>query len=563
MMTRPSLLLKPSENMREIVCVNLENDMDLILAHKRAMKLCELTGFTLIAQTSVATAISEVARCAIEHGKSAELKLGIDLQGGKKSLVALIRDKADFSRRCSEAIQYAKRLVDDIEVGAVGKEFQIVLKQQLNFAHTITEGKLNSFVDYFRQEPPISPYDEIRRKNLLLQELAEKLQESESDFRILTDSLPLMMFSVNSRGNITYTNQWLKDFLGGFPREVGAINWQKFLHPTDFTMFSKDLTNALTRQTPLNGQYRFVEKSRGDGVWHIFSIIPLKNEKNIILRWIGFIVDVHAHKQVEQTLKDNQDLKETQDRLFENQAQLQQKIIELNRSNYELEQFAHLASHDLQEPLRKLFFYSDVMKQRYSENIDQQGRSMLNNMTVAAGRMKELINDLLSYSQLQQQQLRFETVDLNQVIQEIIRDLDLTIREKNARIETDELPVLQGNKIRLRQLFSNLISNALKYSKKNITPVIEITSSVEPGAISIKIKDNGIGFDAQHREKIFGLFERLHSRDEFPGTGIGLSICKKIAELHNGTISAMSEPGEYSVFEVTLPIQQQTESIKS
>lgn len=544
--------------MKEIVCVNLENDMDLVLAHKRAMKLCELTGFSVIAQTSIATAISEIARCAIEFGKKAELKLGIEMHAGKKMLMAVIHDTADFSPKCVDAMQYARRLMDDISMVTSGKEFKVVMKQQLNFSNTFTETRIKSFVEYFEHEPPLSAYDEIRRKNLLLQELSEKIQESENDFRILTDSLPLMMFSVNNRGAISYKNKWLQDFLGTFPNEITSNSWQNFVHPDDYPSFFGQLNQAVLQQISLNVQHRFREKVSGKFLWHIFSIIPLKNEKGAIIRWIGFIVDIHAHKQVEQTLKDNRELKETQDRLFENQRELQQKIIELNRSNYELEQFAHLASHDLQEPLRKLFFYSDVMKQKYSESIDENGQNMLKNMVVAASRMKELINDLLSYSRLQQQKLPFEIVNLNVMIGEIIRDMDVTIREKNASIQVDELPVLHGNKIRLHQLFQNLISNALKYAKNDVPPTINITSSIDGEKVTIKVKDNGIGFEDQYREKIFGLFERLHSRDQFPGTGIGLSICKKITELHQGTITANSRPGEYAEFEVTLPLAQES-----
>jgi PAS domain S-box-containing protein len=543
--------------MREIVTVKLENEMDLILAHKRAMKLCELTGFSLITQTSIATAVSEIARCAIEYGKNAELVLGIETAGTKKNLKTIIRDTSDFSQRCTEACSYARRLVDDIEIVRSPKEIQIILKQQVSFPGTLTEAKIESFAEYFRQEPPLSPYDELRRKNLMLQDLAEKIRESENDYRILTDSLPLMMFAVTNRGAINYTNKWLQDFLGAIPREMNGASWQSLLHPVDFTLFSKDLNNTITRQTPWNAQYRFREKNSGSYIWHMLSVIPLKNEKDIVTRWIGFLVDIHAQKQIEQTLKDNRELKETQKQLFENQRELQKKVIELNRSNYELEQFAHLASHDLQEPLRKLFFYSDVLKKKYVGLIDNSGMNMLNNMTLSASRMKELINDLLSYSQLQQQKLPFEAVDLNEIIHEVLRDLDVTIREKNASIEVSDLPLIQGNRLRLRQLFANLISNALKYSKKEIAPHVAITVSSEGSNFTIKIKDNGIGFEEQYREKIFGLFERLHTRDQFPGTGIGLSICKRIAELHQGTITANSIPGEFSVFEVTLPSAQE------
>jgi PAS domain S-box-containing protein len=546
--------------MKEIVQVKLENEMDLILAHKRAMKICELTGFSLISQTSVATAISEISRCAIEHGKNAYLILGIESLTGKKYLKAIVRDNVDFTPRCMEACSYAKRLVDDIEISRTPKEIQIVLKQQVSFAGTLTDAKIDSFAEYFRKEPPLSPYDELRRKNLLLHDLAEKIRESENDYRVLTDTLPLMMFSVNSRGQITYTNKWLQDFLGALPKELTSASWQAFVHPGDYQVFTKDLNNSILRQCPLKGQFRLKEKATGNFVWHMMSVLPLKNDKEILHQWIGFFVDIHAQKQIEQTLKDNRDLKSIQDQLFRNQEELQQKIIELNRSNYELEQFAHLASHDLQEPLRKLFFYSDVLKRKYGNAIDAAGVNMLNNMAQAAGRMKELINDLLNYSQLQQQKLQFETVDLQQTIHEIVRDLDVNIREKKATIETVKLPVIKGNPLRIRQLFLNLISNSLKYSRPNVPPVIHIDARTEGKNLLISVRDNGIGFEEKYKEKIFGLFERLHTRDEIPGTGIGLSICKRIVELHNGHITAHSVPNDHSVFEVSLPVHQ-TETV--
>jgi light-regulated signal transduction histidine kinase (bacteriophytochrome) len=177
-------------------------------------------------------------------------------------------------------------------------------------------------------------------------------------------------------------------------------------------------------------------------------------------------------------------------------------------------------------------------------------------MTLSASRMKELISDLLNYSQLHQQKLAFEEVDLNEIFHEIRRDLDLPIKDKGAKIEIDHAPKIMGNTLRLRQLFSNLFSNALKYSRSDVPPYIRVKVQVVDDQVLIQVKDNGIGFEEQYREKIFGLFERLHTRSEYPGTGIGLSICKRIAELHDGTITADSKLGEYSVFEVSLPLNK-------
>lgn len=530
--------------------------MDLILAHKRAMKLCELSGLSLVVQTSLATAVSEIARCAIEYGKEASLTLGIDSEKGRKFLKAVVSDTEDFSAECTEAASYAKRLVDDIQLNRTGKELQVILKQNVAFQGLLTENKIQSFIEYFEQEPPISAYDELRRKNLLLQDFAEKLRESESDYRILTDSLPIMMFTVNNRGIITYTNKWLKEFLGTTPTELNSTSWQNYIHPLDYPGYFKELNSAITKQIPLNGQYRFRTRESDDYLWHLVSILPLKNDKQIVLRWIGLLVDIDAQKTVEQALKDNKELQTTQKELFNNQAELQKKVIELNRSNHELEQFAHLATHDLQEPLRKLFFYSDLLKRKYTSSIDSAGVTVLNNMSSAASRMKELINDLLSYSRLQKQDVTFEEVNLNDVLADVIKDLDLQVREKSATIETVELPVITGNILRLRQLFSNLVSNSLKYSREGVPPHIQVTVENQTPDIIIRLRDNGIGFEEKHKEKIFGLFERLHTREQFPGTGIGLSICRKIVELHHGKITATGSPNEYAEFEITLPLTQ-------
>ncbi len=542
--------------MRDIVSVKLENEMDLVLAHKRAMKISELTGSSLIVQTSFATGVSEIARCAIDYGKNAAINFGIDSEKGRKVLKAVVHDSVDFSTKCVEACEFARRLVHEVEVNRTIRGLQIILKNQLGFAGTLTEARLESFVEYFKSEPPLSPYDEIRRKNLLLQDLADQLRASDSNYKALTDTLPLMMFSAQNTGAITFANKWLIDFLGATPKELSGLSWQNFIHPQDFGKFKKDLETLILKRESLNGQYRFRNSASGFYVVHLVSIVTLKNDKDIPSGWMGFLVDIHAQKIAEQTLKDNLDLKDTQGKLYRIQEELESRIVDLNRSNYELEQFAHLASHDLQEPLRKIFFYSDALKTKYSAGIDGRAREMIFQMTTAASRMRQLISDLLSYSQLQQPRLAFEKVDLNIVMDEIVRDFEVVIREKAAILEVAPLPTLIGNELRLRQLFSNLISNSLKYSRKEVAPIIQINTWSGDDDVIIELKDNGIGFDEAYCEKIFGLFERLHSRDQFPGTGIGLSICKRIVELHGGSITATSRPDEFAMFRIVLPLHQ-------
>jgi PAS domain S-box-containing protein len=540
--------------MKEVVAVKLENEMDIILAHKRAMKIGELCGCSLVTQTTLATAVSEIARIAVECGKGAVLDIGLEASLGKKFIVATVKCSGNFIVKGKDALMYAKRLIDDVRVVSQPKDVSVIsIRYAIGFGGTMTDQKINSFKEYFEREPPLSPYDELRRKNQMLQDLAEKIRDSESEYKMLSDNLPLMMFSANNRNQITFTNRWLQEFMFAVPKELSGVSWQPCIHEAEYPAFTKELSSAVSRQVPFSGQYRLRQKSTDNYFWHMFSLIPVKSEKEIVSGWIGFLVDIHAQKRVDQTLKDNRELKDTQNELFRYQDELERKVIELNRSNYELEQFAHLASHDLQEPLRKLFFYSDLLKKKYSTSIDASGVTMLNNMTHAAARMRELIQDLLSYSQLHKQKLAMEDVSLQSVMDEIIRDLDMHIRDKDAVITISQLPLVKGNRLRLRQLFTNLISNSLKYSRVGVRPVIDVNAVQEGKEWVMTVKDNGIGFDQQYSEKIFGLFERLHSRDEFPGTGIGLSICKKIAELHGGTISAKSKQNEYSVFEVRFP----------
>jgi PAS domain S-box-containing protein len=545
--------------MKEIVRVSLENEMDLILAHKRSMKLAELCGLSLSVQTTFATAVSEIARCAIESGAEAFMILGIDfLKANRKQVTAIIYDTAPYTDKWQEAVSYAKRLADNVKVVRNGDHIEVSIHLEINFAGIISTTKLESFVQYFASEPPISPYDEIRRKNVQLQDLAQRLRESEASYRFLSDRLPLMIFSVNHRGTITFSNKWLQDFLGITITQLDIASWQKVVHTDDQHRMASDLNQLLVQKKPLRGQYQLRQQSTGKYLWHMISILPAENDRDMTTQWIGFIVDIHAQKQVEQTLKDNTELKETQQKLVYHQQQLELKIEALNRSNYELEQFAHLASHDLQEPLRKLFFYADVLQQKYRDTIDTSGVQVLNNMTQAAGRMKELIHDLLAYSELNQREFEFGDVNLDTILEELLKDFDIAIRDKGAIVRKQQLPTIQGNALKLRQLFSNLLSNALKYSKTGVTPQIDITCLQTPDALAITVRDNGIGFDPKQQHRIFELFERLHSRSRYPGTGIGLSMCKRIAELHHGSISAAAEAGEYASFQVTLPLSQQS-----
>ncbi|RYF80542.1 MAG: hypothetical protein EON98_13350, partial [Chitinophagaceae bacterium] len=231
---------------------------------------------------------------------------------------------------------------------------------------------------------------------------------------------------------------------------------------------------------------------------------------------------------------------------------------ELQRSNQNLEEFAHAASHDLKEPVRKIHFFTDQLKSQLSSHLQEAELRSFNRIEKASQRMGNLIDDLLLYSHVSQRPHQKEAVDLNQLLQNVLEDLDLDIEEKKAIIQVDHLPLINGYRRQLQQLFQNLLSNALKYSKEGVTPSIQITAedSVENGQrfCIVSVMDNGIGFEQEHAEKIFQMFTRLHGKSEYSGTGVGLSIAKKVVENHGGVIKAESKLGEGSVFKIYLPI---------
>lgn len=249
---------------------------------------------------------------------------------------------------------------------------------------------------------------------------------------------------------------------------------------------------------------------------------------------------------------------------FMNVTENKRYELQLQRSNESLQQFAYVASHDLQEPLRKITSFGDLLTRRYADSLGPAGSDLIDRMRSAADRMQVLIRDLLVFSRLTIEPPSLQFLDLNAVLAGVLSDLETIIAQKNADLYIDSLPMVQGDALQLRQLFQNLISNALKFVQPGVHPRIQIRSrrvtgkDLPAGLVGryevIEIADNGIGFDEQYRDRIFGAFQRLHNRAEYEGTGIGLAIVKRVVELHKGHITAESTPGKGSTFTVYLPV---------
>ena len=240
------------------------------------------------------------------------------------------------------------------------------------------------------------------------------------------------------------------------------------------------------------------------------------------------------------------------------QAEVNLKIYaaRLEQSNRDLQEFAYIASHDLQEPLRKVLAFGDRLASKYGDLLDDTGRDYLKRMRDASQRMQTLINDLLSFSRVSTRAQPFTEVDLNSIAQEVVSDLEHQIDRTNGYVIIDKLPVIEADPTQMHQLFQNLITNALKFHQDSKPPTIQVSSQTLDSKCQIQVKDNGIGFEIQYLDRIFKPFQRLHSRQEFEGSGMGLAICRRIVERHSGEITAISAPGEGSTFIVTLPIYQ-------
>ncbi|MBC6419048.1 MAG: hypothetical protein GDA44_09800 [Prochloron sp. SP5CPC1] len=244
----------------------------------------------------------------------------------------------------------------------------------------------------------------------------------------------------------------------------------------------------------------------------------------------------------------------------------------LEQSNRELQDFASVASHDLQEPLRKIQTFGDRLKAKFADGLPDKGKDYLERMQSAASRAQTLINDLLAFSRVTTKAQPFVEANLNKILQGVLSDLEVRIEETKAEIELGDLPTIEADRLQMRQLLQNLIGNALKYHREEVTPQIQIQADIYEEKVEepdeepmskemcrLTVTDNGIGFEEKYVEKIFTVFQRLHGRNTYEGTGVGLAICRKIVERHGGEITAKSTPGEGSTFIVTIPARQTTD----
>lgn len=384
------------------------------------------------------------------------------------------------------------------------------------------------------------------------------ISEREAWLRHVTDNLPVMIWVVDTDKKCTFLNNTWLEFTGEKTYQGLELDWMNIVHPGDQENFQRKYDEGFRTRRPYTLEYRAHRKD-GEYRWMFLSASPNYSGGTEFLGFIGSVTDVHNQRMFVEQLEQN---------VEQRTHAVQEANKNLEQSNEELRQFAYVASHDLQEPLRKITTFANLVTQRHQENDMRDMQLYLRKIVESSKRMSRLINDLLNFSRSTRNSRDFSKIDLSVVVADILGDFDLTAHKIDLRIEIEKLTIIDAIPIQMIQLFHNLLSNAIKFSANNPNPVVKVSCrrlkkdevplslDTERKYLEIKISDNGIGFNQQFADQIFVIFQRLHDKQTFPGTGIGLALCKKIVSNHDGMIFAESSSGEGANFFVILPLTQ-------
>jgi len=430
-----------------------------------------------------------------------------------------------------------------------------LLRADGTYAHILDRG-------YLLQDEYATPY---RMLGSMLDVTSLKAAEEQvvmslEEKRFLAESMPLILWTAWPNGEINFVNKQFVAYTGLTMEKIRDAGWESILHPDDVPVWNRTWSTALRKKEDFALEVRL---RRNDQQYHWFLLRTRvqKDPGGTAILWVGTNTDIHEQKMLAELMEQ---------RVQERTNALQKANYELESSNAELQQYAFVASHDLKEPLRKIHMFGNMLRERYQDQMEEKAVDYLNRIINSSSRMTNLINDLLRFSRLSQMNF-FEKVSLETIIREILSDLEVLIQEKNAVVTVGQLPVIEAVPSQIRQVFQNLLSNAFKFSRKDVQPMINIMATriaekkfdsiADPeGAYAcITISDNGIGFDEKYLDKIFVLFQRLHTKDKYEGTGIGLAVTRKIIEKHHGIITAHSREKEGATFTIILPVKQEQE----
>ena len=377
----------------------------------------------------------------------------------------------------------------------------------------------------------------------------EALRRSEERFRLMVEAVKdYAIFLLDPQGCIMSWNEGAERMKGYTFEEARGKHFSIFYPPDALERGWPEYELKVARKTGRFEDEGWRLRKDGSRFWANVVITALWTDDGRLIGFTKVTRDLTERRRHEEEL-----------RLSE--QRLERAYEEVSRRNRELRDFARVASHDLQEPLRKVGTFAELLDSEYSDSLEETGRMYIERIRYAAARMSDLINDLLSYSRVSTQQMPLQSVDLNDVLDATLENLQVLLEESDGVIDREPLPTIQADPTQMRQLFQNLVGNALKYHRPDVPPRVRVRAEIRSapddaatGQIAeIRFEDSGIGFDEQHVNAIFEPFKRLHTSGEFEGTGLGLAICKRIVERHGGSLTAHSRPGEGSTFVVTLP----------
>lgn len=405
--------------------------------------------------------------------------------------------------------------------------------------------KVKTFYKLSEQHRRLNEMDKILRAEIEVRKKVESdLQDRIEELKSTLESIPQMAFNTDESGKIEFVNERWADY----------SSERKKFPETEGISVADCMDRAITSQQQVKQEIRLKRLDNAEFRYHILYITPVKKE-GIFLKWVGIFTDIHEQKMASEILEQ---------KVLDRTQQLKESNKRLEDSNNELQQFAFVASHDLQEPLRKIQVFSAMVRESATPE-KGEFKTYLNKISASAERMRKMITDLLDFARPPALDF-FKQSNLQAIIDEVLSDLEVKIKTLNAKIEIDALAEFEVVPGQIKQLFQNLILNSLKFSRTDILPEIKITGEfVEEKSFSapakkkgayyrISVADNGIGFDEIYAERIFEIFQRLNQKDAYEGSGIGLSIVKKIIDRHNGIIRANSIKGAGSTFTFILPV---------
>jgi PAS domain S-box-containing protein len=387
----------------------------------------------------------------------------------------------------------------------------------------------------------------------------QEVENSDMRFQAMVENSSDMITIRDHEGNLRFRSSSIKNILGYEPDEYANRSSYDLIHPDDLGAIRTSSEALAAGEIDMfQVEYRCRHKN---GSWRVLEGIARKYDDETI--------DLHG---IIVNSRDITDRKAAE-------RQLRSYTFKLEQSNRELQEFAYVASHDLQEPLRKVQAFGDRLEKKCADALSDEGRDYVARMKNAAGRMQNLINDLLTFSRVATKTQPYRSVNLKTITEEVVSDLEVRIEQTGGRVEIGELPVLDADAVQMRQLFQNLIGNALKFHRADEKPVVKVYAETiaangagfssngedlravgDESFCRIVIEDNGIGFDEKYLDRIFTVFQRLHGRMEYEGSGIGLAVCRKIVERHGGQITAQSKEGEGAKFFIDLPLTQEEET---